>query len=76
MKKSLKKNKNKKKQKVLDKTNGFVIHSSSLAARQSSVMQANWSLKLKGRGRRKSQRAKIFGKENKRRTKTESGNIG
>ena len=65
-----------KKQKVLDKTNGFVIYSSSLAARQSGVTQANWSLKLKGRERRKSQRAKIFGKENKRRTKTESGKMG
>ena len=31
--------------------------------------RANRSLKLKGRERRKSQRAKIFGKENKRRTK-------
>ena len=28
-------------------------------------------MKLKGRERRKSQRAKIFGKENKRRTKNE-----
>ena len=32
-------------------------------------VRVNWSLKLKGRERRKSQRAKIFGKENKRRTK-------
>ena len=54
---------------MLDKTNGFVIHSSSLAVHQNSVLQANWSLKLKGRERRKSQRAIIFGKENKRRTK-------
>ena len=53
----------KKKKKVLDKINGFVIHSFSLAALQSRAMQTNWSLKLKGRERRKKPKSEIFGKE-------------
>ena len=57
------KKKLKKRKKTLDKTNGFVIHSFSLAAHWNSTLQAQWSLRIKGRERRISQRAIIFGKE-------------
>ena len=51
------KKKFKKKEKRLDKTNGFVIHSSTLATKQHSRQKR--SLRIKGRERRKktSQRA-------------------
>ncbi|MGP1491109.1 MAG: hypothetical protein ACTTI6_08630 [Treponema sp.] len=57
----------KKRKEGLDKINGFVVHSLTLAAnktQQSIVIFEN-----KGKGKKIKPKSKIFGKENKRKTK-------
>ena len=63
----------KKDKKRLDKENRFVVYSSTLAAnktQQSIVIFEN-----KGKGKKIKPKSKIFGKENKRKTKNVKGSL-
>ena len=73
MKEKNEKKSKKKKRKGVDKKNRFVVYSSTLAAnktQQSTVIFEN-----KGKGKKIKPKSKIFGKENKRKTKNVKGNL-